>query len=213
MIYYHYKNKPYRLIVQARHSDTLEELTVYECLYDSPGGRYWVRPKTMFQGEVEIEGQTRQRFRPAQIDIELVPKIEPQHLRWIQTLWGEEIKGRSIEQYADRLRAHSKVTLFLARIEGELAGYKLGYEVDAQTYYSWEGCISRSYRKMGLATRLMDAQHEWCRNQGYKKVQTKSQNRFRPMMILNLKCGFEVVGLEAAKNPTESKILFEKRLA
>ncbi len=45
-IYEHYKGKKYRLLNIARHSETLEELVVYQQLYGT--GDVWVRPLYMF---------------------------------------------------------------------------------------------------------------------------------------------------------------------
>jgi hypothetical protein len=47
-IYQHYKGKKYRLINVVRHSETLEELVMYETLYENELGKFWVRPKEMF---------------------------------------------------------------------------------------------------------------------------------------------------------------------
>ena len=47
-IYQHYKGKNYRVIDLARHSETLEWLVIYECLYENPEGKIWVRPLCMF---------------------------------------------------------------------------------------------------------------------------------------------------------------------
>ena len=56
--YLHYKKKKYRVLGLVRHSETLEELVYYECLYDNPGGQFWVRPKELFLGQTEA-GETR----------------------------------------------------------------------------------------------------------------------------------------------------------
>ncbi len=61
-IYEHYKGKHYRVLGVVRHSETLEELVHYECLYDNPDGQFWVRPRAMFEGNVTINGVTRPRF-------------------------------------------------------------------------------------------------------------------------------------------------------
>ena len=64
--YIHYKNKPYEVIGVAHHSETLEELVVYRALYeiDDYGlNSLWVRPKAMFQEEVEVDGKMVPRFR------------------------------------------------------------------------------------------------------------------------------------------------------
>lgn len=59
-IYQHYKGKLYQVFGTARHSETEEELVVYQCLY----GDYaiWVRPKQMFSETVCINGKEQQRF-------------------------------------------------------------------------------------------------------------------------------------------------------
>jgi hypothetical protein len=61
-IYQHYKGPKYRVIGLCRHSETLEELIYYECLYNNPNGQFWVRPRNMFDGMVEVEGEMRKRF-------------------------------------------------------------------------------------------------------------------------------------------------------
>lgn len=65
-IYKHYKGNRYRIIGLARHSETLEELVVYQALYDSPEfglNSIWVRPKTMFLEKVEYKGRLVPRFK------------------------------------------------------------------------------------------------------------------------------------------------------
>ncbi len=61
-------------------------------------------------------------------------------------------------------------------------------------FYSWLGGVDPVYRGLGIASQLMTTQHSWSRKKGYAKVQTKTQNRFRSMLILNLNHGFEVIG-------------------
>lgn len=53
----------YRVIGVAKHSETLEDLVVYECLYENPKSKLWVRPKKMFLEEVEINGEKVPRFK------------------------------------------------------------------------------------------------------------------------------------------------------
>lgn len=62
-LYEHYKGKRYRVHGVARHSETLEELVYYECLYENDLGRMWVRPRAMFLGTIEVDGQIVPRFR------------------------------------------------------------------------------------------------------------------------------------------------------
>jgi len=59
-LYRHYKGKDYRVIGRARHTETEEELVVYQALYGERG--LWVRPAAMFIETVEVAGQRVPRF-------------------------------------------------------------------------------------------------------------------------------------------------------
>jgi hypothetical protein len=60
--YRHYKGGLYRVIALAHHSETLEDLVVYEALYTSDIGQFWVRPASMWFEEVETNGLKKPRF-------------------------------------------------------------------------------------------------------------------------------------------------------
>lgn len=60
-IYRHYKDKLYKVIGVALHSETKEALVVYTSLYKSDA-EYWVRPYSMFTESVESDGKTVKRF-------------------------------------------------------------------------------------------------------------------------------------------------------
>jgi len=61
-IYRHYKGKTYRLIDKVRHSESLEEMVLYETLYENQLGKLWVRPLKMFFETIEKDGKEIPRF-------------------------------------------------------------------------------------------------------------------------------------------------------
>jgi hypothetical protein len=61
-VYRHYKNKLYRVVDVVRHSESLEEMVLYQALYDNPLGTLWVRPLSMFVEEVLVDGRAIPRF-------------------------------------------------------------------------------------------------------------------------------------------------------
>jgi hypothetical protein len=58
--YRHYKGPEYLVIGLARHSETEEELVVYQKLYGDHS--LWVRPLSMFTETVVIDGLAKPRF-------------------------------------------------------------------------------------------------------------------------------------------------------
>lgn len=61
-IYKHYKGNIYKVHFTAMHSETLEKMVVYECLYKNEAGKFWVRPLKMFIEEIEINNTRVKRF-------------------------------------------------------------------------------------------------------------------------------------------------------
>ncbi|WP_310626018.1 DUF1653 domain-containing protein [Limnohabitans sp.] len=59
-LYRHYKGGQYEVIGTARHSETLEPMTVYRALYGAHG--LWVRSAAMFSEQVLIDGVIQARF-------------------------------------------------------------------------------------------------------------------------------------------------------
>lgn len=101
--------------------------------------------------------------------------------------------------------------LILAHSNSEVLGFKLGHEDGTKTFYSWSGGVSSSARKSGIATKLMEAQHKWCKEKGYRRIQTKTKNKWREMIILNLKHGFDIIGAYTDERG-EPKLILEKKL-
>jgi hypothetical protein len=60
-LYQHYKGSFYHVIGLCRHSETEEELVVYQALYGDYG--LWVRPLKLFLGTVDVKGQMLPRFK------------------------------------------------------------------------------------------------------------------------------------------------------
>jgi len=58
-LYRHFKGKRYKVLGVARHSETLEEMVLYEHLDDKS---LWVRPLPMFLEEVDKDGVKVPRF-------------------------------------------------------------------------------------------------------------------------------------------------------
>lgn len=61
-IYQHYKaGKKYKVLGIAKHSETLDELVIYQTQYGKK--LLWARPKKMFLEKVQIGGKKISRFK------------------------------------------------------------------------------------------------------------------------------------------------------
>ena len=58
--YRHFKGGEYELLFVAKHSETLEEMVVYQALYGEKG--VWVRPRVMWTEKVQVEDKLVTRF-------------------------------------------------------------------------------------------------------------------------------------------------------
>jgi predicted GNAT superfamily acetyltransferase len=122
----------------------------------------------------------------------------------------KNIFGES-EQLVKEMECKTKILIFTAIKDNRVIGYKIGYQLDHNKFYSWLGGVNDAFREFGVGSKLMESQHHYLKVNGYKIVQTKTMNKWRNMLILNIKKGFDVVGTEKDKNG-EIKIILEKEL-
>ena len=92
-----------------------------------------------------------------------------------------------------RLARMPDVSVQLARA-GEIVGFKIGYAVGATRYHSWLGGVRADQRRLGIARRLMDAQHAWAKAHGYSSIETATTQDNAAMLTLNLQAQFSVIG-------------------
>ena len=210
--YRHYKNKPYKYLGTARHSETLEELVLYESLYENALGRIWVRPKDMFFENVEIEGVIKPRFEKIDFRFQASETITESEIEQMRNVYSRCFsKELNYEKFSSKLKAHSNF-LFLYAFEGDrMAGFKFGYADDAELFYSWSGGVLPEFQNLGLASELMKQQQAWCRTNAFKKILTRTRNDFTAMLRLNFKFGFKIIGTQHSAGD-EIKIILEKIL-
>lgn len=115
------------------------------------------------------------------------------------------------DNLSNQMKSKGLLFTIVALNDSEVIGYKIGYALDEETFYSWLGGVDAKYRNCGIASKLMEKQHEFLKERGYKKVQTKTKNKWRSMLVLNIKNGFDVIGTYT-DDSGEPKIILEKKL-
>jgi len=116
-----------------------------------------------------------------------------------------------LDFFKDRIHQKEDLLIVLCYQQNSLKGFKIGYQYNTTTFYSWVGGVLLEQRNNGIAKQLAQLQEQRVKEKGYQKLRTKSMNRFKPMMILNLKNGFDITSIYT-NDIGQTKIVFEKDL-
>lgn len=133
-------------------------------------------------------------------------------LLWIHQQIPEFPGKASLDFYRDRLK-HRLYLALVAEKEGELIGFKVGYQSDTpETFYSWMGGVRPEFRKFGVANALADFQENWAREKGFTSVFFKTRNRFPAMISFGLKRGFKIMEVIPKGGVEDYRIVMGKGL-
>ena len=133
-------------------------------------------------------------------------------LLWVHERIPEFPGKASLDFYTERLKHRLHLAL-VAEKEGELLGFKVGYQSDKpDTFYSWMGGVRPEFRGKGIATSLAEEQERWAKAQGFTDVFFKTRNRFPGMIQFGVKRGFKIVDLHPKGGVEDYRIVMHKDL-
>lgn len=113
--------------------------------------------------------------------------------------------------FIDRITTKEDIVSIICFDNKQIIGFKIGYLYNKTTFYSWVGGVLSNYRRQGIAQELANKQIQIVKEKGYIKLRTKSMNRFKPMLLLNIKNGFDIIQVYTNEKG-QRKIVFEKDL-
>ncbi len=144
------------------------------------------------------------------INFKLIEEIpEQKYMDDLVHLYTSIFEDAIVPFFIQRLHTKQKLLSLIAYKNEEPIGFKIGYEYNDSTFYSWVGGIIPNYRRKSIASSLAKQQEHWAKNNGFNKLRTKSMNRFKPMLIFNLKNGFDIIQVYTNEKG-QTKIIFEK---
>lgn len=143
--------------------------------------------------------------------LEIEGKPDKESFEKIAAFFASVFDKFSVEEFEKRIAEAEDLLTILATEKGKIVGCKLGYKIAPETFYSWLGGVDENYRNKKIAHELMNRQHSRCAEKGYRIVQTKTKNSFKPMLILNIKSGFDITAVYR-NSRNELKIVLEKDL-
>ena len=133
-------------------------------------------------------------------------------LLWVHERIPEFPGKASLDFYTERLKHRLHLAL-VAEKEGELLGFKVGYQSDKpDTFYSWMGGVRPEFRGKGIATSLAEEQERWAKAQGFTSVFFKTRNRFPGMIQFGIQRGFKIVDLHPKGGVEDYRIVMRKDL-
>ena len=143
----------------------------------------------------------------------VIELVGPEDLPTIVELYNRIFRPpRDQESFERRFRARWNVMRMLARIRNEPVGFALGFELKPSVFFLWFCGVVSEARRLGIASQLVEAVHEFSRQNDYEIIRLECTNQHRPMLMLTLKHEYDVVGLRWDPDLEANLIILEKNL-
>lgn len=139
--------------------------------------------------------------------------VGPGELELIRDLYNQVFRpSQDVEYFRLRLRNHHDILMMVAELDGKPVGFSVGYELRPTTYYSWLYGVIPDARRLGVASQLLEAETAWAREKGFEVMRFECYNQIRPMLILAIRQGYDVVGIRFDGRTHMNLVIFEKEL-
>ena len=132
------------------------------------------------------------------IEIEAFSSATPELLNEIVNLSQQitELDQGLTQQAFEQRMLNSQALILVARVEGELAGFKLGYAKNDREFYSWLGGVAPDFRQLGLAKEMLQYQEKWAKARGYHQIQVKTRNCYTAMLNMLISNNYQITDLQ-----------------
>jgi ribosomal protein S18 acetylase RimI-like enzyme len=123
--------------------------------------------------------------------------------------------SRTPEEVKNKLELRRDVHITIATVAGgRVVGYGIGYEEKGK-YYLWSLAVLPEYRRKGIGSEIIKEQISFAKVKGYTSFFVKTSNKWKEMLRLLLKKGFNIIGFkehEWENSPLGSAIWLEKEI-
>jgi GNAT superfamily N-acetyltransferase len=137
----------------------------------------------------------------------------PDDLAAIVDLYNQIFRPpRTVDSFQRRFQGRHNVLELIARVDGKPVGFFLGFELKPDTFFAWFYGVVPDGRRLGVGSQMMDAAHEWAKQNGYEVMRLECQNQHRPMLHLAIELGYDIVGMRWDADRGTNLIIFEKNL-
>jgi len=141
----------------------------------------------------------------------LIEVVGPETLPVLVKLYNQIFRpSREIASFNRRYLGRHNVLQLLARVQSEAVGFFIGFELKPSVFFTWFYGVLPEYRRMGIASQLMDSVHDWVRQHGYGSVRFECHNQHRPMLHPGIAKEYDVVGIRWDPDRGANLLLFQK---
>jgi GNAT superfamily N-acetyltransferase len=114
--------------------------------------------------------------------------------------------------FTRRLQYRHNSLILVAELENNPVGFSIGYELRPSTFYSWLSGVLPDARRLGVASQLLAAENSWAKDRGYEMARYECLNRHKPMLLLAIHSGYEIIGIRYDSRLAGNLVVFEKHL-
>jgi GNAT superfamily N-acetyltransferase len=119
---------------------------------------------------------------------------------------------RDVDSFQRRFRGRCNILSMIARIKDRPVGFFMGFELKPTTFFAWFYGVLPDFRRQGIATQLMEAVHDWARENEYESIRLECHNSARSMLHLSIALGYIVAGIRWDPDRGDNLVIFEKTL-
>jgi GNAT superfamily N-acetyltransferase len=143
----------------------------------------------------------------------IIDIVGPEELPDIVRLYNQIFRPmRDMESFRRRFQGRFNVLQMVARLNERPVGFFLGFELKPTVFFAWFYGVLPDFRRQGIASQLMDAVHDWARQNEYETLRFECHNQHRPMLQLGIAKEYDIVGIRWDGDRGANLVLFEKSL-
>jgi GNAT superfamily N-acetyltransferase len=143
----------------------------------------------------------------------IIDLLAPDDLSVIVQLYNQIYRPpRDAEHFERRYLGRHNVVQMVARLEQRAVGFLLAFELKPRVAFLWFLGVLPSERRQGVGAQLLDAFHSWARQNDYESIRFECHNQQRPMLLLALHQGYDIIGVRWDSDREDQLILLQKML-
>lgn len=143
----------------------------------------------------------------------VIDLVGPEDLPVISSLYNQIFRpGRDVDSFRRRFRGRYNVLMLVARVDDRPVGFFMGFELKPTVFFSWFYGVLPEFRRQAIASQLMEAVHDWAKQNEYESIRFECHNQHRPMLHMAIALGYDIVGIRWDPDRGDNLVIFEKVL-